>query len=464
LARKNVALEAEGIPTVGLVFDYFEGDFNSSAQAVGMKELPHVVAKDAYTGLPVELVRADVTTHIDEIIASLTTPLEHVEPGTINEKIITQAGYPAPWGTVEAGPVDDGIIRFTGTDYADVYESFQQKFLDWGWGDGFPLIPPTNKRLMAMLQGTSHAPDEEMTTNFYPARGIATVELIAIQAVMAGARPEYFPVILAAVQAIINSGQRFILTAQTTSPTAPFFWVNGPIIKELGINASTGTLGPGAQSRANIAIGRTIRLVMMNIGGAYLGIKDMDTIGAADKFSLVAAENEEDLKALDWKPYHVNQGFDKNESTITMMPTTDRGHVMGMNTDSAEALLQSFALDMASVGGPEWMSGIGRGGIVLLSGDDARNMVNQGFKTKVDIRNYIASHVRVQRELFIRFFTPQASSYGQLDEMLAAYPEGEDIIGIDPELITVLRVGAFEGKNDFYRGSGAHTVSIADWR
>lgn len=448
-----------------MVFRTFAGDFKSSGRAVGMLELRQVVVQDAYTGLPVDEVRADVRSHMGEIVASLTTPMQPVSPGELKEKIITQAGYEAPWGIVEAGPVDEGLIRFNAPDYDAVYEAFQQKFLDWGWGDGFPLIPPTRERVEAMLGGTSHAPDEVMTTNFYPARGIATVEGVAIQAVMAGAKPDYFPVILAAVQAIINTGQRFILTAQTTSPTTPFFWVNGPIVKELGINATTGTLGPGAQSRVNIAIGRTIRLVMMNIGGAYLGIKDMDTIGAPDKFSLVAAENVDDLEALGWEPYHVSQGFDSNESTITMMPTTDHGHVMGMNTDSAEGLLRSFSIDMGTLGGPEWFTGIGGGGIVLLSGDDARNMVNQGFRTKDDISRYIASHIRIPRDAFIEFFTPQATSYGQLEEMLAAYPEeGKEIVGLDPAKITILRVGAFEGKNDFYRGRGPETVRIADWR
>jgi hypothetical protein len=459
-----VALEIRGIPTVGIVYRNFSGDYKSSARAVGMTELPEVVVDYAYTGLSIEAVRADINNHMDEIITALTKPLKNVEPGNIIEKIATQAGYRAPWGTVEAGPIDKEIIRFDGNSYEQAYEKFQQKFLDWGWGDGFPLIPPTRERVKEMLKGTSHAPEEVLTTNFHPARGIATVELIAIQAVMAGARPEHFPVILAATKCMINAGERFILTAQTTSPTTPFFWINGPIIKELGINYSTGTLGPGAQSRVNIAIGRSARLIMMNIGGAYLGIKDMDTIGSPDKFSLVTAEDEEDCARLGWQPYHIMKGFAPIDSTMTMVSTTDHGHVVGMSTDSAKGLLLAFSEDMGKVAGAEWTRGIGGNALVLLSGDDASALVRGGYKTKESISEFLAQNIHVDRDAFIKYFTSQAIGFGQLEQMLAKYPTGQNIYGVQPQGIIVLRVGALEGKNDFYRGGGAQTVRIDDWR
>ncbi len=463
MARKNAALEARGVPTVGIVYKNFIHDFDSSSRAVGVTELPKVVVEYAYTGISPKEVRADVDKHIDEIIAALTTPLKKVEQEKIIEKITTQAGYAAPWGTVEAGPVNQEVVRFTGKDYAESYDKFQQKFLDWGWGDGFPLIPPTKERVDAMLKGTSHGPDEVLTKKFYPAHGVASIKMIAIQAVMAGAQPLYFPVILAAVQCMINAGEGFILTAQTTSPSTPLFWLNGPIIKQWGINCSTGTLGPGAQSRVNIAIGRAARLAMMNIGGAYLGIKDMDTIGAPDKFSLVTAENEDDCAALGWPPYHVTKGFSPQDSTITMVTSSEHNHIIGMSTDSAEGLLLSFATKMGSSGGAEWMGGPGAGGLILLSGDDARTCVRGGFRTKESIAQFIAQNIRVSRDAYIKYFTPQATAFGQLDQLLAKYPEGQDIYPGRPERITVLRVGAMEGKNEIYGGGRGQTVKISDW-
>jgi hypothetical protein len=464
LARKNAALEIRGIPTVGIVYKNFIHDYESSARAVGLTELPKVVVDYAYTGISPEEIRVDIDRHIEEFIAALTTPLKKVEQGKIIEKITTQAGYAAPWGTVELGPINEELVRFTGDNYAQIYDEFQKKFLDWGWGDGFPIIPPTTERVNDMLKGTSHAPEEVLTKRFYPAQGIATVKMIAIQAVMAGARPSYLPVILAAVQCMINAGEGFILTAQTTSPSTPFFWVNGPIIGELGINCSTGTLGPGAQSRVNIAVGRAARLVMMNIGGAYLGVKDMDTIGAPDKFSLVTAENEDDCAALGWPPYHVTKGFSAKDSTMTMVSSSEHDHVIGMSTDSAEGLLLSFAVKMGSAGGAEWMGGPRGGGIILLAGDDARTCIRGGFKTKESIAKFVAQNIRVPRDAFIKYFTPQATAFGQLDQMLAKYPAGQDIYPGKPENITVLRVGAMEGKDEIYGGGRGQTVKIDDWR
>ncbi|MCC6203098.1 MAG: hypothetical protein IT494_08860 [Gammaproteobacteria bacterium] len=464
MARKNAALEERGVPTVGIVFNAFEMDFNSSARSVGVLHLPHVVAPRAYASLPPEEVKADVAKRLDEIIARLTTPLPKVEPGVLVEKITTQAGHQAPWGTVELGPIDQPSIRFTGTDYAAVHDQFQQKFLDWGWGDGMPLIPPTKERVEAMLMGTSRSPDTVLTNALLPARGIATVRLVAVQAVMAGARPEHFSVILAATQAMANVGPDFIIIAQTTSPMTPLFWVNGPIVREAGINSGMGSLGPGTQSRANIAIGRTARLVMMNIGGAYLGTKDMDTIGAADKFSLVTAEDDEELADLGWQPYHVSKGFKATDSTITIVNVVDHGHVAGMGTPEAEGVLLEIADDISKVGG---VGGFERmsGGIVMLSGDTSRILTRAGFTTKESIGNYIASHIHGHKETYLKWYGHERGKSAYVETELARFDEDGVIRGVSPQNITVLRVGAHAGKDEFYRhGNYATTVNIADWK
>ena len=469
MARKNAYFESQGIATVGIIFDRFAFDFYSSARTVGLADIRAVEVPYAYTGLSVEAVAADVTLHIDEIIKALTTPLDGKNQNSgeiLTEKITTQAGYQTGWGKVELGPVEDDLITFTGKTYDEAYESFQKKFLDWGWGDGFPLVPPTIERVHAMLSGTSHPPDEILTDTFHPGGGIATVEKIAIQAVMAGARPEHFPVILAATQCMIDAGERFIIAAQSTSPHTPFYWINGPIIKKIGINYGIGTLGPGAQSRVNIAIGRSSRLVMMNVGGAYLGVKDMDTIGCATKFGLVTAEDEDDLISLGWKPYHVTMGFKPTESTISMVTIEDRVNIVGMSTGSAEGLLLYFAACMGQKMNVEWQFGPGSSAIVLLSGDDAHMCVNQGWTTKDSIRNFLAKHIKVDREVFFTYFSNQAKEWGQEEDMLAKYPEGDIYAGSQAaEGITILRTGGFAGKDDFYRGGGRPIpVSIDKWR
>ena len=153
-------------------------------------------------------------------------------------------------------------------------------------------------------------------------------------------------------------------------------------------------LGPGSQSRVNIAVGRATRLIMMNIGGAYVGVKDMDTIGAATKFSLVAAEHEDDLAPLGWQPFHIEKGFSPNTSTITQLRIGDHNETFGMTTDNPEGLLASAAHDMGCIacgmGVFAVFGGVrGAGGregspgrtsvLVLLSGDDARLIQRGGY-------------------------------------------------------------------------------------
>src|SRR5262249_16371069 len=156
-------------------------------------------------------------------------------------------------------------------------------FLERQWGDGFPLVPPTCQAVTRMLAGTRRSP-KDIVAVLEPSFGIATVEKIAINAVMARGKPEHMPLLLAAVEAISDPYFRLRHVAVGTSPFTPMLVVNGPIAKRIGMNSSTCCLGPGAPSAVNTAIGRALRLVMMNVGGCYARITDMDTIGDSNKY------------------------------------------------------------------------------------------------------------------------------------------------------------------------------------
>ena len=194
----------------------------------------------------------------------------------------------------------------------DVYEfMFEQ-----GITDGLPLIPPTRQRVERMLGGTARR-SEDVIGKIPPSYAPATVEKIAVNAVAAGARREYLPVIIAAVEAATDG--RFPLhgAIASTDGIAPMMVVNGPIRERIGMNWGLNALGQG--NRANMTIGRALRLVFRNIGGAREGEIDQTAQGGAHKFTLTFAEHEH---ASPWPPLHVEHGHRPDDSVVTLLPVT----------------------------------------------------------------------------------------------------------------------------------------------
>ena len=231
------------------------------------------------------------------------------------------------------------LITIAGEDRYAALEHMNQTFLDLGWGDGFPLWAPTRERVDEMLAATRRSP-EEVVAVLAPGMGQATVEKIAVNAVMAGCKPEHLPLLLAAVDAM--SDPRFMMrnVAASTGAHAPLMLVNGPLVKRLGINAERCALGPGAQSAVNTVLGRAIRLFYMNLGHAYPGVMDMDTLGSPTKYSLCLGENED---ASPWEPYHVSKGFERDSSVVTMSSTYALTEVEDGTGTTPEAVLDIAA-------------------------------------------------------------------------------------------------------------------------
>ena len=159
----------------------------------------------------------------------------------------------------------------------DDFEAVQALYLERGWSDGLPIVPPTPKRVEAMLASldSSLFTPQQVIAEIPPNWGGATVERLAINAVMAGCRPEYLPIIVAAVEAMGDPAFNIYAIQAITHPCAPLLIINGPIRTELGFNSGSGAYGPGWQP--NATIGRAIRLALLNIGGAYPGVGDMST-------------------------------------------------------------------------------------------------------------------------------------------------------------------------------------------
>jgi hypothetical protein len=219
--------------------------------------------------------------------------------------------------TLEPGIAEDLTIRFGQTglqareieigDAEDPIEACYER----GWSDGMPVVPPTRARVLRMLQGTTRRPDEVIGM-VPPDLVPCTVEKVAINAVLAGCKPEYMPVVLAAVEAALidEFGMHGLLC--TTMFAGPVVIVNGPVARRIGINSGVNALGQG--TRANATIGRALQLVIRNVGGGRPGEIDRATLGTPGKYSFCFAEAEDS----DWEPLSVERGFAREASTVTL--------------------------------------------------------------------------------------------------------------------------------------------------
>lgn len=219
-----------------------------------------------------------------------------------------------------------------------------ERLYEMGLTDGLPVVPPTDELVSAMLAGGSWAEDDVLL--YEPSREISvTAHLAAVNAVMAGARPEYFPVIGATLQAMSDPRFRLHLPTTSTGGAAVLIAVNGPIRDQIGVHYRENLFGPGF--RANATIGRTTRLVLRNCLSAIPGVLDKSTQGHPGKFALCFGEDE---TASPWEPFHVARGFDESTSTVTVFPCESGHNVVNHGAADPETLLRCFSDTMAAGG------------------------------------------------------------------------------------------------------------------
>lgn len=213
-----------------------------------------------------------------------------------------------------------------------------------GYTDGLPVIPPTPERVESMVRASGHGANEVVAA-LDPAMAEATVEKVAVNAVMAGCLPEHLPVVIAALQAISRDDFNLLGVQSTTGSAAVAFIVNGPLRRRLEMNAGGNALGPG--NRANAAIGRAISLVLRNIGGALPGEIDMATLGQPGKYGLCFPENEEESP---WEPLHVARGYSPQESAVTAVGTAGYIEIVDILNSDGEDILNTVAGAMTQPG------------------------------------------------------------------------------------------------------------------
>ncbi len=240
-----------------------------------------------------------------------------------------------------------------------------------GWSDGLPLVPPTPERVLRMLGGTSRDP-QEVVAIVPPDLAECTVEKLAVNAVMAGCRPEYLPVVLAAVEAACTEAFNIHGVLATTYFVGPVVIVNGPIAREIGMNSGINVLGQG--NRANATIGRALQLVIRNVGGGRPGEIDRATLGNPGKYTFCFAEAEE---TSPWEPLAVERGLAPGVSAVTLFAGSGVQPFFDQLARTPETLARSLASCLRVVGHPKW--GLAWDALCVISPEHARIFREAGW-------------------------------------------------------------------------------------
>lgn len=261
----------------------------------------------------------------------------------------------------------------------DAPEAVLDAFVAREWCDGLPIVPPTEDRVGAMLGG---ADPLRSLGAMPPLWRTATLEALAVNAVMAGCRPEYFPLIVAAVEAMLDPAFNLYGVQATTHPVAPLVIVNGPYARRIGLHSGSGCFGPGF--RANATIGRAIRLILMNVGGAWPGRHDMATQGSPAKFSYCIAENEE---ASPWGP--LQEG-----DTVTVFGGEGPHNVNDHASTTAGGILATVSDTAATLGSNVGWYFSQSQVLVVLGPEHARTIAGDGL-TRADVQRFVYEHARL---------------------------------------------------------------------
>jgi hypothetical protein len=318
-------------------------------------------------------------------------------------------------------------------------EAVNSMFYGRGWTDGLPIVPPTEERVKTMLSGCHREPQERVAV-LPPKLAVATVEKIAINAVMAGCLPDYMPLIITAVESIAEEKFGLMSVLTTTHPCGVLIVVNGPISQKLRINSAGNAFGPGAM--ANAAIGRALSLILLNIGGGIPGQIDKSTQGNPCKYTFCVAENE---AANPWQPFHVERGFQAKDSTVTVFAAEGPHNINDHDSTTGAGILKTATATMATAGNNNLIFFSGEP-ILILSPEHAATLARDGF-SKEQVKDYIFQNARVPisaiSEEHIQYRKKSPERYGQ-------YVNSESIPLARRKDIIVMVIG----------GSGKHSCFI----
>ncbi len=393
--RQAIALEKLGKPGVFVIGDNAAHTSRMSAEDAGMPTV-RIVSLPSIDYYPnrstIENIMPVAEASLDSIIGALTRPLtvEERNPAVKDNKKTAQ------------------MVEIAAESYESALEYFNKLYLDNHWGDGLPLIPPTELAVKRMLGGTRRSPDDVIGRVPYR-NGIATVEKIAVNAVMAGARPEYFPVILAAMECLTEENTYTHMMSSEGSFTL-MIMVSGPLASEINMNSGVGLLGHGWQ--ANNTIGRAVRLSLINIGCLWPGEIDMALIGRPSSHTFYTfAEN---MEQSPWETFNESLGYRAEDSCVTVSTVASVGAGMAMKLYGGgvvepwdvRRVLNDIVLDVAGDRSTfaQYRVGVAnpfahlRKHIIVVHPELAVLLNRHGFKSKQSLRDFIYESAKIPYE------------------------------------------------------------------
>ena len=341
-------------------------------------------------------------------------------------------------------------------DAGELHDDFAAR----GWSDGLPVIPPTAERVEAMLAYSDRDRRETLGV-LPPRRGEATVEAVAINAVLAGCEPRVLPVLVAAVRGIVRPEFNLSGINATTHPCAVLVLVNGPIGRELGVHGGPGCYGPGF--RANATIGRALRLLLLNVAGASPGRGDRATQGAPAKFALCLAENEE---ASPWPPFQTTRGFGAGDSTVTVSASEGPHNIQDHGSNTADGVLRTIAGALGQAGSNNILS---RGEPLLALGPEHAATIAAGGWTREAVQRYLHEHARYPSERLSAEFLEAVNARIEPGSGVEPFPPGAPLpIADSPDRLHLIVAGG-PGKHSswlptFGQQTRPVTTLIADRR
>ena len=311
----------------------------------------------------------------------------------------------------------------------DIEDEIETAF-DRGWSDGLPIVPPTAGRVLRMLDGTPRAPGEIVAV-VPPDLVPVTVEKVAINAVMAGCKPEYLPVVLAAVEAACGDAFNMHGLLCTTYFSGPVMVVNGPIATEIGMNSGGNCLGQG--NRANATIGRALQLVIRNVGGGVPGAIDRAVLGSPGKLTFCFAENE---AGSPWESLAQERGFARDASTISLFPGHGPSAIVDQISRTPGSLARSFAAKLRAVSHPKLVMAMGA--MLVVCPEHAQVFADAGW-TKARLRAELDALLMIDRGELVR-------GAGGIEEGMPASVAAQQLPKFRPGDLAIVHAGGAAGK------------------
>ena len=377
-----IAAEHEGIPAVMIAAPGFAEQAKLAAKTAGIPVPRVAVYPGAFSAHSrEELLKNTREILWPQIVAALTGPFTEDE--------LKQSAKAEP----------DGGIVFTG-DLDEVNFYFSQN----GWTDGLPVIPPTPSRVEEFLKYTDLAPDEVIAA-IPPAYRKATARLVAVNGVMAGCLPEYMPILIAFTRAMTDGD--FRRTLASTHAWTPYCWLNGPVARQLELDSAQGEIS----SIRNAKIGRFINLAMQNLGGYHIKENRMGTFGYLMPWCLV--EDDETAVKLNWRPFHMQQGFQLNDNVLTAASSLCWGNNLAPATDDPQKIMEMMAWD--AVEKQQFALGSGTPFVfrtMLITGYVARDLAKK-YRSKEELEQALIETARrpVEERAYANYWGNPGSSF-----------------------------------------------------